>query len=88
VVSYFILLVIFLIFVWAIRQSRLRDFALAKDGEQEGESRTENAGGEQVSAADYDPSLDHREDKHKCLGDKDPKVGTRRGGRRRYVCRR
>ncbi|KAF8802996.1 kinase-like protein [Phlegmacium glaucopus] len=51
-----------------------RDFALAKDGEQEGESRTENAGGEQVSAADYDPSLDRREDEHKRFGEKVPKV--------------
>jgi hypothetical protein len=51
------------------------DFALAK-GEQEGESRTQNAGGEQVSAADYDPSLDRREDEYKRLGDKVPNVGT------------
>ena len=46
------------------------DFALAKDSEQEGQTRPENAGGEQVSAADYDPSLDRREDEYKRLGDK------------------
>jgi serine/threonine-protein kinase PRP4 len=51
------------------------DFALAKDSEQEGQSRPENAGGEQVSAADYDLSLDRREDEYKCLGDK-ANVGT------------
>ena len=50
------------------------DFALAKDGEQEGQS--ENAGGEQVSAADYDPSLDRREDEYKRLGDKVTNVET------------
>lgn len=53
-----------------------RDFALAKDNEQEGESRTENTGVEQVSAADYDPSLDRREDEYKRFGDKVPNVGT------------
>lgn len=53
-----------------------RDFALAKDGEQEGESRTENASGEQISAADYDPSLDRREDEYKRFGDKIPNAAT------------
>ena len=52
------------------------DFALAKDSEQEGQSRPENAGGEQVSAADYDPSLDRREDEYKRLGDKVTNVET------------
>jgi serine/threonine-protein kinase PRP4 len=52
------------------------DFALAKDSEQEGQSRPEHAGGEQVSAADYDPSLDRREDEYKRLGDKVTKVET------------
>ena len=52
------------------------DFALAKDSEQEGQSRPENAGGEQVSAADYDPSLDRREDEYKRLGDKITNVET------------
>jgi serine/threonine-protein kinase PRP4 len=52
------------------------DFALAKDSEQEGRSRPENAGGEQVSAADYDPSLDRREDEYKRLGDKVTNVET------------
>ena len=52
------------------------DFALAKDSEQEGQSRPENAGGEQVSAADYDPSLDRREDEYKRLGDRVTNVGT------------
>ncbi|KAF8162657.1 kinase-like domain-containing protein [Crassisporium funariophilum] len=44
------------------------DFTLAKDGEGEGEP----TGGDQVSAADYDPSLDRREDEHKRFGDKPP----------------
>ena len=52
------------------------DFALAKDSEQEGQSRPENAGGEQVSAADYDPSFDRREDEYKRLGDKLTNVET------------
>jgi serine/threonine-protein kinase PRP4 len=52
------------------------DFALAKDSEQEGQSRPESAGGEQVSAADYDPSLDRREDEYKRLGDKVTNVET------------
>lgn len=53
-----------------------RYFALAKDSEQEVESRTENAAGEQVSAADYDPSLDRREDEYKRFGDKVPNAET------------
>ena len=52
-----------------------RDFTLAKDSEQ-GQSRTENTGGEQVSAADYDPSLDRREDEYKRFGDKVPNDRT------------
>ena len=51
------------------------DFALAKDSEQEEQSRPENVG-EQVSAADYDPSLDRREDEYKRLGDKVTNVET------------
>jgi serine/threonine-protein kinase PRP4 len=43
------------------------DFALAKDTEQEGQTQPENLGGEQVSAADYDPGLDRREDEYKRL---------------------
>ncbi|KNZ77914.1 Serine/threonine-protein kinase PRP4 like protein [Termitomyces sp. J132] len=41
------------------------DFALAKDGEEEGVSAAENTGAEQISAADYDPSLDRREDEQR-----------------------
>ncbi|PPR05163.1 hypothetical protein CVT26_012249 [Gymnopilus dilepis] len=45
-----------------------KDFTLAKD--EEGEAPVENAGAEQVLAADYDPSLDRREDERKRFGDK------------------
>ncbi|KAG6872691.1 hypothetical protein C0995_007573 [Termitomyces sp. Mi166 len=41
------------------------DFALAKDGEEEGVPTAENTGAEQISAADYDPSLDRREDERR-----------------------
>ena len=41
------------------------DFELAKDEDLEEEVPREGEGAEQVSAADYDPSLDRREDEHK-----------------------
>jgi len=41
---------------------------LAKNGDDDSQTRVEN-GPEQVSAADYDPSLDRREDEHKRFGD-------------------
>jgi serine/threonine-protein kinase PRP4 len=44
------------------------DFALAKDGEAEdaqAKVQAQNTGTEQVSAADYDPSLDRREDEQR-----------------------
>jgi serine/threonine-protein kinase PRP4 len=47
------------------------DFLLAKDDEQEDaqvKRHAANAGAEQVSAADYDPSLDRREDEQKRFG--------------------
>ena len=47
------------------------DFLLAKDNEQEDaqmKRQAENAGAELVSAADYDPSLDRREDEQKRFG--------------------
>jgi len=47
------------------------DFLLAKDNEQEDaqvKRHAANAGAEQVSAADYDPSLDRREDEQKRFG--------------------
>jgi len=44
------------------------NFALAKNGDEESQAQVENAH-EQVSAADYDPSLDRREDEHKRFGD-------------------
>lgn len=50
------------------RESPPSDFTLAKDGE-EGDVlvkvQAENTGTEQVSAADYDPSKDRREDEQK-----------------------
>ncbi|KAF9481290.1 kinase-like protein [Pholiota conissans] len=43
-----------------------RDFTLAKEGENEtDESPSEQQGADQVLAADYDPSLDRREDERK-----------------------
>lgn len=47
------------------------EFLLAKDDEQEDaqvKRHAANAGAEQVSAADYDPSLDRREDEQKRFG--------------------
>lgn len=55
------------------------DFALAKDDEQEDVQATiqaENTGGEQVSAADYDPSLDRREDEQRRVRDPVPAIET------------
>ncbi|KAG6827312.1 hypothetical protein H0H92_012360 [Tricholoma furcatifolium] len=51
-----------------------QDFALAKDGEEEGVPATEHAGAEQISAADYDPSLDRREDEQRRIGEPAPEV--------------
>lgn len=46
------------------------DFALAKDGDTNGDAQMTdaNAQGEHVLAADYDPSHDRREDEHKRFG--------------------
>lgn len=44
-----------------------KGFALAKEME-EGRSEVDHAGAEQISAADYDPSLDRREDEKRRLG--------------------
>ncbi|KIJ98037.1 hypothetical protein K443DRAFT_681086 [Laccaria amethystina LaAM-08-1] len=49
------------------------DFELAKDEDQEEEVPREGEGAEQVSAADYDPSLDRREDEHKRFKEPIPK---------------
>lgn len=49
------------------------DFELAKDEDQEEEVPRESEGAEQVSAADYDPSLDRREDEHKRFKEPIPK---------------
>jgi len=43
-------------------------FTLAKEDESSRTQRMDQAGAEQVSAADYDPSLDRREDENKRLG--------------------
>ncbi|KAG6840045.1 hypothetical protein C0991_009391 [Blastosporella zonata] len=50
------------------------DFALAKDGEEEGVPNVENIGAEQISAADYDPSLDRREDEQRRIRDPVPEI--------------
>jgi len=44
-----------------------RDLVLTRDSEIDGNSREEHTG-EQVSAVDYDPSLDGREDQQKLFG--------------------
>jgi serine/threonine-protein kinase PRP4 len=52
-------------------------FTLAKDGEEEDAQvkvQAENSGAEQVSAADYDPSLDRREDEQKRAREPIPEV--------------
>lgn len=41
------------------------EFTLAKDDEDTSQSQVPRTQGNQVSAADYDPSLDRREDEHK-----------------------
>jgi len=41
------------------------EFALAKEGESSGNQRMDQTGVEQISAADYDPSLNRREDEQK-----------------------
>ncbi|KAG6816731.1 hypothetical protein H0H87_003428 [Tephrocybe sp. NHM501043] len=50
------------------------DFTLAKDDEEDGVPNTENPGAEQISAADYDPSLDRREDEQRRIRDPIPEV--------------
>jgi serine/threonine-protein kinase PRP4 len=53
------------------------EFSLAKGGEEEDAQvkvQAENSGAEQVSAADYDPSLDRREDEQKRVRDPAPQV--------------
>lgn len=49
-----------------------QDFTLAKDGEGEGVTNAENTGAEQISAADYDPSLDRREDEQRRIREPAP----------------
>jgi hypothetical protein len=52
-------------------------FALTKEGDEEDAQvkvQAENAGAEQVSAADYDPSLDRREDEQKRVREPMPEV--------------
>ena len=49
------------------------DFTLAKYGDEQAQNtaRVHNEGGEQVSAADYDPNQDRREDEGKRIHDND-----------------
>ena len=49
------------------------EFTLAKDGDEQAQdtTQTQNEGGEQVSAADYDPNQDRREDEGKRIHDVD-----------------
>lgn len=49
------------------------EFTLAKDGGEQAQDTTQapNEGGEQVSAADYDPNQDRREDEGKRIHDND-----------------
>ena len=51
-------------------------FTLAKDGDGQTQdaAQTQNEGGEQVSAADYDPNQDRREDEGKRIHDVDNHV--------------
>jgi serine/threonine-protein kinase PRP4 len=52
-------------------------FALTKEGDEEDAQvkvQAENAGAEQVSAADYDPSLDRREDEQKRVREPMPEI--------------
>lgn len=46
-----------------------RDFTLAKEGDDGSGGPSEQTGDEQFLAADYDPSLDRREDERKRFGD-------------------
>lgn len=52
-------------------------FTLAKDGDEQTQDATQiqNEGGEQVSAADYDPNQDRREDEGKRIHDIDDHAG-------------
>lgn len=52
-------------------------FTLAKDGDEQTQDTTQaqNEGGEQVSAADYDPNKDRREDEGKRIHDIDDHAG-------------
>jgi serine/threonine-protein kinase PRP4 len=52
-----------------------RDFTLAEEG-TEAKLQVGNEGGEQVSAADYDPSLDRREDEQKRIWNLNHVPGT------------
>jgi serine/threonine-protein kinase PRP4 len=53
------------------------EFTLAKDGDEQTRDTTQaqNEGGEQVSAADYDPNQDRREDEGKRIHDIDDQAG-------------
>ena len=53
------------------------EFTLAKDGDEQTQdtTQTQNEGGEQVSAADYDPNQDRREDEGKRIHDIDDHAG-------------
>ena len=53
------------------------EFTLAKDGDEQTQdtTRTQTEGGEQVSAADYDPIQDRREDEGKRIHDVDNHAG-------------
>jgi len=53
------------------------EFTLAKGGDEQAHdtTQTQNEGGEQVSAADYDPNQDRREDEGKRIHDIDDRSG-------------
>ena len=51
-----------------------RDFTLAKEGDDGSVGPPDQAGDEQFLAADYDPSLDRREDERKRFGDQPVEV--------------
>ncbi|KJA15191.1 hypothetical protein HYPSUDRAFT_1070098 [Hypholoma sublateritium FD-334 SS-4] len=51
-----------------------RDFTLAKEGDDGSGGPSEQTGDEQFLAADYDPSLDRREDERKRFGDQPVEV--------------
>lgn len=50
------------------------DFTLAKEGDDGSVGPSDQAGDEQFMAADYDPSLDRREDERKRFGDQPVEV--------------